>query len=102
MANDIRPVCSRDCARAYFKKRGLMYQDITEGDICALVMLLNKHIKRANREGETGCDLRMSKKVDIKTKRGSIETAFLYVNSDYFVRRECISFNHDGFIGICG
>lgn len=36
-------------ARNYFKE-GLCYEDITEGDICALVMLLNKHIKQAVKE----------------------------------------------------
>lgn len=102
MRKETKAVCSNDQARAYFEEKGLTYQDITEGDICVLVMLLNKHIKIANRENETSCDMRMSKKVDVKMKRGGLDSAFLYVNSHYFTQRECISFNRDGFIGFCG
>lgn len=44
----ILPVCTNNEARAYFAGKGLTYADVTEGDILALVMLLNKHIKKAN------------------------------------------------------
>ena len=43
----ILPVCTNDEARDYFAGKGLSYDDATEGDILALVMLLNKHIKKA-------------------------------------------------------
>lgn len=43
----ILPVCTNDEARDYFTGKGLSYDDATEGDILALVMLLNKHIKKA-------------------------------------------------------
>ena len=43
----ILPVCTNDEARDYFAGKGLSYDDVTEGDILALVMLLNKHIKKA-------------------------------------------------------
>lgn len=47
----ILPVCTNNEARAYFAGKGLTYADVTEGDILALVMLLNKHIKKAKRNG---------------------------------------------------
>ena len=90
-------------AREYFKNKGLIYSDITEGDICVLVMLLNKHIKKANKDGITSCDMRMSEKIQSKYKtNGTVQECYLFVNSHYFTRRECISFNRDGFIGFCG
>lgn len=104
MRKEIIPVCSTQEARDYFARKGLTYDDITEGDILVLIMLLNKHIKKANKENETSVStMRLSEKVDIKRKsNGTIITCFLYMNSHYFTRRECISFNRDGFIGFAG
>lgn len=101
---EILPVCTNNEAREYFKSKGLSYADITEGDILSLVMLLNKHLKIANKERETSMGtMHLSKRIDIKKKpNGSIVTCFLYVNSHYFEQRECISFNADGFIGFAG
>ena len=101
---NISAVCTTEEARQYFKNKGLTYADITEGDILTLVMLLNRHIKKANKDRETSIDtIRLSKKIDIKMKtNGTILACYLYVNSHYFTRRECISFNHDGFIGFAG
>lgn len=101
---NIKAVCTNDEARQYFKNKGLTYDDITEGDILALVMLLNKHIKKANKDNETSVNsMCLSKKIDIRKKtNGTILACYLYVNSHYFTRRECISFNHDGFIGFAG
>lgn len=101
---NIKAVCTNDEARQYFNNKGLTYDDITEGDILALVMLLNKYIKKANKDNETSVDsMCLSKKIDMKKKRnGTIEKCFLYVNSHYFTQRECISFNCDGFIGFAG
>ena len=101
---NIEAVCSNNEARQYFADKGLTYNDITEGDILALVMLLNKHFKAANKDGETSVDtIRLSRKIDIKMRtNGTILACFLYVNSHYFTRRECISFNYDGFIGFAG
>ncbi len=101
MRKEIIPVCSTQEARDYFARKGLTYDDITEGDILVLIMLLNKYIKKANKENETSVStMRLSEKVDIKRKsNGAIITCFIYMNSHYFTRRECISFNRDGFIG---
>lgn len=100
---NIEAVCSTNEARQYFTNKGLTYDDVTEGDILALVMLLNKHIKAANKDAETSVEMYLSSKMDIKKKRnGTITACYLYVNSCYFTRRECISFNTDGFIGFAG
>lgn len=100
---NIQAVCSNNEARQYFIDKGLTYDHITEGDILTLVMLLNKHIKLANKDNETSAEMHLSSKQVIKKKsNGTIERCFLYLNSYYFTRRECISFNADGFIGFAG
>lgn len=101
---DIKAVCSNDEARQYFKDKGLEYNKVTEGDILTLVMLLNKHIKKSNKECETSMgSMYLSKKVDMKRRtNGALLHCYLYVHSHYFERRECISFNPDGFIGFAG
>lgn len=41
--------------------------------------------------------------MDLKKKHnGKLRECYLYMNSHYFTRRECISFNRDGFIGFAG
>lgn len=99
-----KAVCTNDEARQYFEDKGLTYADITEGDILALIMLLNKHIKKANKDGETSVNtMHLSKRVDIKKRtNGTIICCYLYINSHYFTQRECISFNTNGFIGFAG
>ena len=100
---NIKAVCTNDEARQYFKDKGFTYNDITEGDILTLIMLLNKHIKAANKNNETSVDMYLSRKVDIRKRtNGTITCCYLYLNSHYFQRRECISFNYDGFIGFAG
>lgn len=100
---NITAVCTTNEARQYFTDKGLTYNDIKEGDVLTLVMLLNKHLKKANKDNETSAEMTLSSKVDIfKKSNGSISKCFLYMNSHYFTRRECISFNTDGFIGFCG
>ena len=91
-------------ARQYFKDKGFTYKDITSGDICVLTMILNKHLKKACKEHKMSVDtMRMSEKIKSKYKSsGCLSECYLYLNSHYFTRRECISFNYDGFIGFCG
>lgn len=101
---DIKAVCSNDEAREYFKSKGLTYDNITEGEILMLVMLLNKEIKAAVKNCETSVSsMYLSKKMVIRKKsNGTITDCYLYLNSHYFTQRECISFNRDGFIGFAG
>ena len=104
MVRGFESVCTNDEARNYFKECGLSYKDIMEGDILALVLLLNRELKKSNKIGETSVNtMSLSKKIDIKKNTdGSIRTCFLYMNSHYFTRREAISFNQDGYIGFAG
>lgn len=100
---NITAVCKTDEARQYFADKGLSYNDITEGDILTLTMLLNKHIKAANKDNETSVELHLSSKMVIKKRtNGALLSCYLYLNAHYFTRRECISFNEDGFIGFAG
>lgn len=97
-------VCSRNEAREYFKNCGLTYDDITEGDLLTLVMLLNKEIKKSNKVGETSTyTMCLSKKmVFVNSPKQTMKRCFLYMNSHYFTQRECISFNEGGYIGFAG
>lgn len=97
-------VCTNNEARQYFRDKGLTYDDITEGDILSLLMLLNREIKKSNKVGETSVStMHMSSKIDMKKRtNGTIIKCFLYINSHYFTRREAISFNEDGFVGFAG
>lgn len=100
----LEAVCTNGEARQYFRGKGLSYHDIAEGDILSLLMLLNREIKKSNKAGETsGSTMHMSSKINMKKRtNGTIIKCFLYVNSHYFIRREAISFNEDGFIGFAG
>lgn len=95
---------NRNEAREYFKRKNLNYKDITEGDICTLIILLNKHIKKANKDGITSVNtMRLSEKIKSKyDTHGRLKECYIFINSHYFTRRECISFNKDGFIGFSG
>lgn len=98
------PVCTTNEAREYFKSKNLSYDNINEGDILVLIMMLQKEIKKANKDGETSVStVYLSRKVDMKKKtNGTIIYCYLYLNSHYFTQREAISFNRDGFIGFAG
>ena len=67
MRKETPAVCTTDEARAYFKEKGLTYGDITEGDILVLTMLLQKELKKSNKEEETSCDMSLSAKVKMPT-----------------------------------
>ena len=97
-------VCSNDYCRKRFSDLELTYDDITEGDILTLVMLLNREIKKSNKTGETSVNTTYmsSKKVIKKKPNGAITEAYLFMNSHYYTQRECISFNRSGFIGFAG
>jgi hypothetical protein len=97
------PVCTTNEAREFFKNRGLSYDSIHEGDILILCMMLQKELKKSNKAGETSVTMTLSKRIDMKKKsNGSITECYIYMNAHYFTRRECISFNRDGFIGFAG
>ena len=97
-----KPFCTRDEARAYFKDKGLSYRNIRKTDISRLQALLRQEIRTSNKNGESLANMRLSEKVDVTIALSGIDTCYLYVNGDYYKRRECISFNRDGFIGFAG
>ena len=101
---EVQAVCTTQEARDYFQAKGLTYNDIKEGDILALVLLLNREIKKAVKAHEMSThSMHLSKRLDIKKRsNGAITECYLYINSHYFPQRECISFNKNGFIGFCG
>ena len=101
---DPPPVCTTQEAREYFREKGLTYHDITEGDILALVLYLNQEIKKAIKDREMSTTtMHLSQKVDMKKRsNGTITECYLYMNSHYFTRLECISFNQNGYIGFAG
>ena len=95
---------TNDEARQYFVDCGLSYDDIYEGDILVLVMLLNREIKRGNkREDADITSMYLSKNMILKKRPGGkLRECYLFMGSHYFKQRECISFNKDGFIGFAG
>lgn len=97
-------VCTDREALEYFLAKGLTYEGITEGDILALVLLLNREIKAAVRSGETSVDsLYLSRKIDMQRKpNGRLISCYLYVNSHYFTQREAIRFYPGGLIDFAG
>ena len=97
---EVQAVCTTQEARDYFQAKGLTYNDIKEGDILALVLLLNREIKKAIKNDEMSThSMHLSKRLDIKKRsNGAITECYLYINSHYFTQRECISFNKNGFI----
>lgn len=101
---EVKAVCTTQEARDYFKEKNLTYNDITEGDILALVMMLNREIKKASKAREMSTEsMHLSRRVDMKKRsNGTVTECYLYINSHYFTQRECISFNKNGFIGFCG
>lgn len=97
------PVCTNNELREYFSAKGLTYDSIDEGDILILCMMLQKELKKSNKAGETSVIMTLSKRIDMKkTTNGHITECYIYMNAHYFTRRECISFNRDGWIGFAG
>jgi hypothetical protein len=75
--------------------------DLTYGDAFAHMDELKAALGRALKDHHSrALCLKMTLS---KIVRGDkINEAYLFVNGPYFQRRECISFNHDGFIGFAG
>lgn len=101
---DKKDIITSSQCRDYFKDCGFTYKDINEGDIQVLYMFLVKEFKKATKERITSVGtMHMSKKVDVRMNRSRyLMSAYLYLNSHYFTRREAISFHPNGFIGFCG
>lgn len=94
----------RELAREYFKKCNLTYDDIDMNAIYGLIKILNFKIFEAN-----SCMLMINEPklrgryTNVKlNKNGKIIFAEIRVKGTYFDDREAITFNEDGFIGLCG
>lgn len=94
----------RDMVREHFKKCNLSYSDIGIDEINILIQYLNKHI------GDyMGCMI-MIKEPILKGKNQNIVLdsnnklifAEIRVKGTYFDDREAVTFNEDGWIGLCG
>lgn len=94
----------RELAREYFKKCNLTYDDIDMNAIYRLIQILNFKIVEAN-----SCMLMINEPklrgryTNVKlNKNGKLVFAEIRVKGTYFDDREAITFNEDGFIGLCG
>lgn len=87
-------------ARAAFAASGLTYADITQARFLELALVVSLCL-----ESDPGTAvLRLSTKMVYVPcpGTGGLTEAYLYVDGDYFHKREAISFNADGFIGFAG
>lgn len=104
---------TRDEARAYFKNKGLTYDDVLLADLYHLQNLIDRNFIRERIkllfEGPTYWkSVNQAKRFKGKftpafhEECGHLRSAFLTGRGYYFTCREVISFNADGFIGFCG
>lgn len=93
----------RELARDYYKKCGITYEDITMNSLYKLIQLLNKRIVEAG-----SCMIMINEpklkgtNKNIVFKNNKLVFAEIRVKGTYFDDREAITFNKDGFIGLCG
>lgn len=93
----------RELARNYFKRCNLSYDDITMNDLYKLIQILNKKITDAS-----SCMIMINEPKlkgsnrNIIFKKDKLIFAEIRVKGTYFDDREAITFNEDGFIGLCG
>ena len=93
----------RELAREYFRQCKITYDDITMNDIYKLIKLLNKRIVEAD-----SCMIMINEPKlrgtnrNIIFKKNKLVFAEIRVKGDYFNAREAITFNEDGFVGLCG
>lgn len=80
------------------------YSQITNVDLMRLRDFLNEEIPAACAAGETTTkSLKLNSKVQVNYNKDlTLRDAYFRVDSHYFTKREAISFNQDGFIGLCG
>ena len=104
----------RQTARNHFEEAGLTYSDIKEKDFYMLLALLAEELEKFSEEVKDPnthgiSSMRISDRNGLKRylpifnkkDSGELETAYIYVDSNYFNGREAISFNRD-FVGFAG
>lgn len=100
---------TRDEARQYFVDKGLSYADITRTDLSLLGSMLNRNFAERRLEAmETGEEpfwIRLHQPKDYGgewSENGALICAFLTALGENFFSRGVVSFNRDGYIGLCG
>jgi hypothetical protein len=81
----------RDQVRAALKATGITCQNVTDKELKLLRRVISKHLRKSGIFKGTARIARAHK--DLK---------FIEMKAFYFDRREAVSFNTDGFIGVAG
>lgn len=105
---------TRDEARAYFKNKGLTYDDVLLADLYHLQDLIDSKFLRIRIDRLLDDHPPYWRRVN-SAKRfkgkftpayheeyGHLISAYMTASGAYFTCREVISFNPDGYIGFCG
>lgn len=92
---------SRIAARKNFNSK-FTYKDLIRADIDKLQQLVSDEIQKAVKDGTVLKSMVMHPKVRTRFYNKKLQHAYMYVDSHYFTKRECISFNRNGFIGFAG
>lgn len=85
-------------ARDFFEKSGLSYSDINADSIKALIQFIKFELE----SNPTDLQMKINEVFQCLITEKGITNAFIYVDGDYFKKREAISFNENGFIGFGG
>lgn len=86
------------------KRTFVDYSQITNVDLARLRDYLREEIPAACSAGETTTEsmqLKCKNKVRYNPDL-TLRDAYFFVEADHFKEREAVSFNEDGFIGLCG
>lgn len=90
----------RDQGRKVLENSGLSYSDFNVFNLSLLETILEDELsKHSNLPMKIENPLKKDFKFNLD---GSISHGYLKVRSSYFIKREAISFNDDGFVGFAG
>ena len=81
----------RDQARAKVAEAGITTDNVTDDQLRALRFLINKRLKSSGIYNGTA-----------RLRRPGGDLMFIEMRTEQWERREAVSFNRDGFIGIAG
>lgn len=81
----------RDQVRAILKEAGITVESVTDDDLKKLRRFISKHLRRSGIYHGTA-----------KLRRAKKDLKFMEMTTEQWERREAVSFNRDGFIGVAG
>ncbi|AIW22388.1 hypothetical protein F0267_01720 [Vibrio coralliilyticus] len=81
----------RDQVRAILKKAGITVESVTNDDLKKLRRIISKHLRRSGIYHGTA-----------KLRRARNDLKYMEMTTEQWDRREAVSFNRDGFIGVAG